>query len=250
MSYIGERLREERERLGLSQSAFGAIGGVLKQAQFNYEKGDRFPDAAYLEAVHKAGVDIQYVISGERARVLADAGSPPEPAPGNVDKNSKHALLLQPVVCWDNEDELDPNVYVFLPILDIKLSAGNGNVVWEVSQKVQRQAFLRTWVERVGVDPDSAAIMTADGSSMEPRIMDGDSLVVDYERTYINEGKIYALALDGEVFVKRIHKEIDGALRISSDNMDKGKYPDKLIPANLVNQVQIIGRVMAVSGGV
>lgn len=63
MSNIGERLREERERLGVSQSALGAIGRVQKQAQLKYEKGERYPDAAYLEAIAKAGADIQYIIT-------------------------------------------------------------------------------------------------------------------------------------------------------------------------------------------
>ncbi|MCL7660626.1 XRE family transcriptional regulator, partial [Klebsiella pneumoniae] len=40
---IGSRLREERERLGLSQQALGEIGGVKKLTQLNYEKGDRAP---------------------------------------------------------------------------------------------------------------------------------------------------------------------------------------------------------------
>ena len=66
MSSIGERLREERERLGFNQTAFGAIGGVLKQAQLKYEKSERFPDAAYLEAVAKVGADVQYIVTGER----------------------------------------------------------------------------------------------------------------------------------------------------------------------------------------
>ena len=35
------RLREERERLGFSQEAFGVLGGVQKRAQINYEKGER-----------------------------------------------------------------------------------------------------------------------------------------------------------------------------------------------------------------
>lgn len=247
---IGERLKDERERLGLTQAAFAAVGETTRKSQLDYEKNLTQPKAGYMAAIAKVGADIQYIITGLHSPSYSEASSASELVPGKSTKKQKSSLSLHPVVCWDNEDELDPNVYVFLPILDIKLSAGNGNVVWEVNPKVQRQAFLRTWVERVGVDPDSAAVMTADGSSMEPRIMDGDSLVVDYERKYINEGKIYALALDGEVFVKRIHKEVDGALRISSDNVDKGKYPDKLIPADLVNQVQIIGRVMAVSGGV
>lgn len=66
MSGIGERLREERERLGLSQGAFGELGGVRANAQGNYEKGDRFPDAAYLAAVALQGVDVLYVVTGQR----------------------------------------------------------------------------------------------------------------------------------------------------------------------------------------
>ena len=63
---IFERLREERIRLGLSQAQLGEIGGVQKQAQLKYEKGDRQPDARYLEAVAGAGVDVLYVLTGRR----------------------------------------------------------------------------------------------------------------------------------------------------------------------------------------
>lgn len=64
MSSIGERLKEERERLGFSQTVFGSIGGVQKQAQLKYEKGDRSPDADYLAAISKAGADVQYIVTG------------------------------------------------------------------------------------------------------------------------------------------------------------------------------------------
>ncbi|SCC61599.1 MULTISPECIES: helix-turn-helix domain-containing protein [Kosakonia] len=64
---IGARLKEERERLGLSQLAFGDVGGVKKLAQLNYEKGERYPDASYLFAVSKLGVDVQFVVTGVRS---------------------------------------------------------------------------------------------------------------------------------------------------------------------------------------
>lgn len=64
MSDSHGRLREERERLGLSQTAFGAVGGVQKQAQLKYEKGERSPDIAYLEAITKVGADVQYIVTG------------------------------------------------------------------------------------------------------------------------------------------------------------------------------------------
>jgi len=63
----GERLREERERLGLSQERFAAIGGVQKRAQINYESGDRAPDAVYLGNVASIGADVAYVVTGKRA---------------------------------------------------------------------------------------------------------------------------------------------------------------------------------------
>ncbi|WP_141219434.1 helix-turn-helix domain-containing protein, partial [Escherichia coli] len=61
---IGQRLREERERLGLSQVAMSDIGGVKKLTQLRYEKGDSFPDAAYLAAMSRFGLDVQYVVLG------------------------------------------------------------------------------------------------------------------------------------------------------------------------------------------
>ncbi|MBJ9298955.1 helix-turn-helix domain-containing protein [Citrobacter freundii] len=64
---IGERLKEERVRLGLSQAALGEIGGVRKQAQLNYEKGERNPDSAYLSAIAKFGADIQFIVTGTRS---------------------------------------------------------------------------------------------------------------------------------------------------------------------------------------
>lgn len=63
---IGNRIKEERVRLGLNQFEFGKLAGVSKTTQFNYEKGDRQPDAAYLAAVAAVGVDVMYLITGTR----------------------------------------------------------------------------------------------------------------------------------------------------------------------------------------
>lgn len=71
---IGERLKAERERLGLNQTDFGALGGVQKQAQLKYERGDRNPDSAYLASVSEAGVDVLYVLTGRRS-VTYSAGA-------------------------------------------------------------------------------------------------------------------------------------------------------------------------------
>ncbi|MBH3441832.1 helix-turn-helix domain-containing protein [Pseudomonas luteola] len=69
MSSIGSRLREERERLCLSQTLFGAIGGIKTNAQVKYEKDERSPDAEYLSALANKGVDVLYVLTGQHVPV-------------------------------------------------------------------------------------------------------------------------------------------------------------------------------------
>ena len=64
---IGERLRNERERLGLTQEQLGSIGGITKLSQFNYENDKRSPSADYLTEIAKVGIDINYVLFGTRA---------------------------------------------------------------------------------------------------------------------------------------------------------------------------------------
>lgn len=66
---IGERLREERERFGWNQEELGQRGGVNRNTQGKYEKGERNPDSAYLVAVAEAGVDVLYVLMGRRTPV-------------------------------------------------------------------------------------------------------------------------------------------------------------------------------------
>lgn len=61
---IGTRLKEERERLGLTQPEFAALGGASKRSQIEWEKGGQVPNAAFLAAVDMHGVDVQYVVTG------------------------------------------------------------------------------------------------------------------------------------------------------------------------------------------
>lgn len=65
----GERLKEERVRLKMPQWLLGQHGGVSKDTQINYEKGERKPDLDYLAGVAAVGVDVLYVVTGKRTPV-------------------------------------------------------------------------------------------------------------------------------------------------------------------------------------
>ena len=63
---LGDRLREERDRLGLNQTDFGLQVGVSRGTQKAYELGTGAPDVRYLVALEGMGVDVQYVLMGRR----------------------------------------------------------------------------------------------------------------------------------------------------------------------------------------
>ena len=78
MNGLGLRLREERERLGMTQRVFGDIGGVEPNAQGKYESGERTPRVDYLAALAARGVDALYVLSGVRTPALLSSLTPDE----------------------------------------------------------------------------------------------------------------------------------------------------------------------------
>ena len=80
MDSFNERLRALRKGLGLNQDEFAAIGGVMRKAQMNYERGERAPDSEYLQALSDYGVDVLFLFTGIRAPQTAAALSDAEAA--------------------------------------------------------------------------------------------------------------------------------------------------------------------------
>lgn len=64
---IGDRLRAERERLGLSQTEFAARADVTRKTLFGYESGERSPSADALAAWAMIGLDVLFVVTGSRS---------------------------------------------------------------------------------------------------------------------------------------------------------------------------------------
>lgn len=62
----GDRIREERIRLGHTQSAWAKACGVSKTSQVSYEAGTYKPDVAYLSGAVALGADPVYLLVGRR----------------------------------------------------------------------------------------------------------------------------------------------------------------------------------------
>jgi len=64
---IGQRLREERDRIGLSQVVFGAKLDTTDRTVKKWEGNETSPRATDLLAAAGLGVDVLYVVTGQRA---------------------------------------------------------------------------------------------------------------------------------------------------------------------------------------
>lgn len=66
---FGDRLTEERQRLGFTQAEFAKKIGISRNSQVNYEAGKREPGVGYLETVGKLGIDVSYITTGIKLAV-------------------------------------------------------------------------------------------------------------------------------------------------------------------------------------
>lgn len=107
--------------------------------------------------------------------------------------------------------------FVTIPQVAGKIGAGE-NLVPD-SNIDMRIAFRHDWISRKG-DPQHMRLIRVKGDSMEPTLMDGDLLLVDLNRNYIEPpGGIYAIYMNDTIIAKRVQAIYpSGKLRIISDN--------------------------------
>lgn len=67
---LGARLKEERKRLGFNQSEFAALVGSSYKSQLRWEKDESSPSADALNIWAGIGLDVLYVVTGQRSADL------------------------------------------------------------------------------------------------------------------------------------------------------------------------------------
>lgn len=153
---------------------------------------------------------------------------------------------MRPILVWEHLDDLPAGDYVLIPRLDVHLSAGNGceQVALDLVKDTP-QAFRADWIRELRIKPAKLASMKAKGDSMEPRIFDGDAVVVDTGDTTVVDGKVYAVWYDGGERIKRLYRLPGHGLRIASDNASR--YPGIDLSENQSQHVRVLGRVRHVA---
>lgn len=95
---LGDRLRQERERVGMTQPVFADVAGAKKRTLIDWEKGVSSPTAMQLSALSEIGVDVLYVLTGRRA---------PAPRLGTAEPDAALATNLAEIALLNGYRRLD-----------------------------------------------------------------------------------------------------------------------------------------------
>ena len=130
--------------------------------------------------------------------------------------------------------------FVHVPLHDVQGSCGDGSVIHS-EQIVDYLAFKREWISRVATDPKRLALIEAAGDSMMPTIHSGDLLLIDLCVTRVEQDAIYAINVEGMLYIKRIQKRLDGTVIVKSDNP---AYEEQRFDSAGAEALRIVGRVI------
>lgn len=136
---------------------------------------------------------------------------------------------------------LDGERFAAVPRYETELAAGAGRLN-EDEQPVEHLAFNRAWLERMGVVPGDACLLSVKGDSMSPALSDGDLVLIDRRRSSVRDRRVYAFVdLDGLARVKRLELVPGEMLILSSDNPAS---QTEFRRGDEMNQVAILGEVV------
>lgn len=145
-----------------------------------------------------------------------------------------------------NEDLLssDSQNYVVFSLYDIQASAGPGRTIKEYPQVLRQVSVLESWARQAlgNCDFSNVKLITANGTSMEGTISNGDVLFVDVSVRHFDGDGIYVISRSEELHVKRLQRLHGMKLAIISDNKSN---KTETLNAQEANEVVICGRVLA-----
>jgi len=181
---------EFRKRLDRVLRRFDSVAelandlAVSDNAIYKWQSGRGLPSIANVVALGSAaGVSIEWLAAGRGTETI------------NSKTNHRDYVYLSP---YETED-----------------ISRNGNYEGAVAPI----GFAADWLKsRFGISAEDCLLIEIVGDSMAPTLREGDLVLIDSSEKEFRADGLYALRQDGEVAVKRFHRQPDGTFSLLSDN--------------------------------
>lgn len=211
MTEINERIRSARERLKLTRKAFSEAIGISVSKLQSIEDGRQRVDHVVLAAISDCfEISTNWLLKG------------------GIDEES---------------DDNPASSFVQIPRYSVSASAGNGSSFVSEPMDITYYAFSLQWIKRRGLDPKELQIIEVKGDSMEPKLWDGDLILIDRTQNEPRDGRAFVVRVWDEFVVKKVQITGQSAISLISANSD---YPPRELKLPLDDRdFQIIGQVVA-----
>lgn len=214
---VSERIRRAASDNGMTLKEFSSAIGISYRTVQNYVAEERNVGAEFLAAAsERLGVSASWLLTGHGPAVL------PEKHPYEVSTQSD---------------------YTPIPRHTVEASASHGASVGDETA-TEFIALHKDWLSARNLSADRLAVLSIKGDSMEPDLKDGDLILIDRaqaEPRAMDEGHIYVVRFDDDLFVKRVQHLPGNRLMLLSSNP---VYHHVTVEPPDLDGVRIIGRVV------
>ncbi|MEE6042393.1 XRE family transcriptional regulator [Avibacterium paragallinarum] len=237
MESLGQRLKTARKEAGLTQTQLAELIGVSQNAIQKIEAGG---DTKHTFALASAlGINPIWLQTGNGIMIGSDSKISASQITNNVTYTEVHSDEKLPLAQYIK----DKDHRYRIDYLDVRAAAGmtgfiNSDYPEIINQIYLSEDGLRELVGRKNTN--GICLINVPTDSMEPTIKKGDVVLIDMNINHYNGEGIYAFAIDGELFIKRLQKMISGGFKVISDN--KEKYEPEEMNDEIYRNAQFVGK--------
>lgn len=195
MRRFGQRCKTARGGMAIDDAA--TVIGVHRNTIWNVERGESLPDAFELEVIAKAY----------------------KTTPGQLLEGGDVAAAVHSAVTIEKSVQaVEAEGFVYVPLFDIRVSAGNG-AFNDLEAVVAMRPFEASFIRYdLGIAHNDIAMSTVVGASMEPWLHSKDTVLTDLQDREVSTEGIHIVRLDGALLVKKLQRLPGKILRVSSYN--------------------------------
>lgn len=219
---IRERLDQIITEQKINKAKLGEVAGVSAQAVNNWYKKGKISVTSAKAIYQKYGYSIEWILGGDESKA-------------SVNQNDGLTSDL-----FSNERDLLHKHRI--DYYDVRAAAGLTGFENSDYPEIISSLYLTDegMAQLVGKkSSDGICLVNVPTDSMEPTIRKGDIVFLDTKVNAYSGDGIYAFAIDGALFIKRIQKMIGGGYRMISDNEI---YPPEQISDDVCENAKFIGR--------
>lgn len=211
---LGERIREvrgKRSRADLANKLHIHVNTLGK-----FERGESMPDALLVNRICTiTGHSVEWLVTGRENAV----GEP------------ERSLVA-----------VERGRYLYVPLFDVQASAGPGAFV-DLERVVTMRPFDVNYIRGdLRIAHNEVALLGITGSSSEPALRSGDTVMVDRRDREVQAEGLHLLRIDDVLLVKMVQRLPGRALRVSSTNDAYQPFDIRMDGEDETN-VNILGRV-------